>query len=536
MAEIVEARHTRRGLLGSAAGAVVGGSGAWVAAACAAPSSAPATPAAPAGKPKPGGTIHYAEGGDFSSWNPWDYSGVNQSMYNLVFNRLVSLDADGKPRGELAESWELAPDALSFTAKLRQNVKWHDGKDFTADDVVNTFAVIRDPDLVKSTLGVSKMNGLAAGIGDVKATDRYTVQLTFPKPQPSITEVLDYWYIIRMDDRSDPNFLNKLPAGTGPFKATEWTTGAHATFQKNAGYWNTGFPLLDAIDFQRISNRPTAVQNLRAKALDATPLTQADYAAFQGDKNFQTYLVEGPGSIVDLNVNVQKPPFNDLKVRQALAYALNRAEIVKTAYFGIGEPTCTPFYSPTSIAYDKSLVTYYAFDLDKARSLLDQAGVKNLELAATSNVANPQDKVMLQIFQADLAKIGVKMSVSEVESAQLLDSNAKATFTVNAWGNGRCKRDPATFMNTQSNFTGVNSPFAPRHPDLDKLIEQGASETNSEKRKQIYQQANAMLVQQTLYSIPVCTSPSISAMWSYVRDWRWCLAGPMVLDATWLDK
>lgn len=457
-------------------------------------------------------------------------------MYNLVFNRLVSLDSNGKPRAELAESWQLAPDAMSLTLKLRQNVKWHDGKDFTANDVVNTFAIIRDPDLVKSTLGVKKMNGLAAGIGDVKATDQYTVQMTFPKPQPAITEVLDYWYILRMDDKSDPNFLKKLPVGTGPFVAADWTPGQRATFKKNPNYWSPGLPRLDTFDFQRISSHPTIVQNLKAKALDAAPLSQADYASFKSDPNFQVFLVEGPGGITDLNVNVKKPPFDNIKVRQAFSYAINRAEIVKTAYFGIGQPTSTPFYSPTSIAYVEDLVNYYAFDLDKAKSLLDSAGVKNLSFPATSNVSNPQDKVMLQIIQADLAKIGVTMSVSEVESAQLLDSNAKATFTVNAWGNGRCRRDPATFMNTQSNFTGRDSTYAPPDPALNQLISAGATETDPDKRKQIYQQANTILVQQTLYSVPVCTSPSISAMYNYVKEWQWCLAGPIVLDSTWLDK
>jgi peptide/nickel transport system substrate-binding protein len=550
--ELGASRITRRQMVRTAALAVMTGAGSVLLQSC---SSAPAASGAPtatkpaattapattaqaatSGTPKLGGTLHYAEGGDFSSWNPWDYSGVNQSMYNLVFNRLVSLDADGKPRGELAESWQLAPDAMSLSLKLRPNVKWHDGKDFTADDVVNTFPIIKDPEMVKSTLGVSKMNGLAAGVGDVKATDKYTVQMTFPKPQPAITEVLDYWYILRMDDKSDPNFLKTLPVGTGPFKATEWAPGQRATFQKNASYWNQGFPRLDTFDFQRISSHPAVVQNLKAKALDTAPLAQPDYASFKADSNFQVFLVEGPGGIVDLNVNVKKPPFDNIKVRQALSYAINRAEIVKTAYFGIGQPTSTPFYSPTSIAFSQDQLNYYAFDLDKAKSLLAEAGVNNLAFPATSNVSNPQDKVMLQIVQADLAKIGVQMNVSEVESAQLLDSNANATFTVNAWGNGRCKRDPATFMNTQANFTGRSSPYAPPFPELDKLIDAGASEIDPDKRKQIYQQANAILVQQTLYSIPVCTSPSLSAAFNYVKEWQWCLAGPIVLDSTWLDK
>src|SRR5215472_18631497 len=184
---------------------------------------------AAAGSPVKGGTLNYAEAGDFNDFNPWGFSAVNFEMYDQVFSRLLWKDGQGKEHPDLAESWEIAPDKRSIRLKLRSNVKWHDGKPFTAQDYVTTFGYLKDPTIGKY-YGAQKIQGLMSPVKEVRAADRLALEIAFDKPVPYMTDILDYWFAIRIDDPSDPRFLKKLPIGTGPFKMTEWVPNQYAKF------------------------------------------------------------------------------------------------------------------------------------------------------------------------------------------------------------------------------------------------------------------------------------------------------------------
>ena len=196
--------------------------------------AATTAPAAAAGKR--GGTLNYAEAGDFNNFNPWSVTAVNAGMYNVAFSRLTWKDGTGKENPGLAESWEMAPDGLSFRAKLRQGVTWHDGKELTAADYVTQFGYTKDETLLKDA-AIKKHQGLVSPIKDVKAPDTYTVELQFGSSVPYVTDVLDYWYAIRIDDPADPSFTKKPPVGTGAFKMAEWTPNQFARFTRNPDYY-----------------------------------------------------------------------------------------------------------------------------------------------------------------------------------------------------------------------------------------------------------------------------------------------------------
>ncbi|HLZ27324.1 MAG TPA: ABC transporter substrate-binding protein [Chloroflexota bacterium] len=476
---------------------------------------AQATPAQAAVSPaKKGGTFTYAEAGDFNNFNPWNFSAVNFEMYDQVFSRLLWKDGTGKANPDLAESWQLAPDNLSISLKLRTGLKWHDGKAVTSQDFVDMFGYTSDPALAADP-SVMKIKGIMGPVKDVTAPDPSTVQVSFAAPVPYITDILDYWFLIRIEDKTDPQFVKKLPVGTGPFKMAEWVPQQYARFSKFADYWSKDLPTLDEFLFKRLSQAETLLPNFKSGSLDGVLLTSfSDVAPLQADTNYGVDVNDNAGSIFNMMVNTAKPPLDKMEVRQALSYALNRVDLVKTAFFGVAKPITTTFYSPASLGYREDLVMAHPFDLAMARKLLDSAGVKNLDITLVVTPAWPQMKLWGLVWQQDLAKINVNLKLNEVENAKFYDIGAAKDFQDNdlvAWLNGRTTRDPAIFWSTQGNYrANSQNPRGFVDADLEKLVAAGAIETDVEQRRSIYQQLNQRAIDQS-HVIPVATNPRIFA-------------------------
>ena len=524
-------------------------------AAAAAPTTAAAAPAQPtvaptaaaaaapaatsSGTPVKGGILTYAEAGDFNDFNPWGFGAVNFEMYDQVFSRLLWKDGTGKANPDLGESWETSSDNKSFTVKLRTNATWHDGKPVTASDIVTMYGYLKDP-VISQYPGTKKIAGLFGPVTDVKAVDDHTVQFLLSKPVPYITDILDYFFLIRITDKNDPKFLKSLPVGTGPFKMTQWVPSQFAKFDRFPNYFTSGQPYLDTFMFKRLGQAETLVPNLRSGTVQDVLLSSlSDVAPLQADSSYSVVSNENSGSIFMLLVNSHKPPFDKKEVRQAFSYSMNREGMAKSAFFGVSKPITSPFYSPASLAYDEKLVMAHPFDLAKAKSLLSQAGVSNLQVEIHPTPAWPQMKLFCLIWQEDLAKIGVKMTVQEVESAKFYDIGGDPQlqgFYLHPWIVARTTRDPAIFFATQTPYRGDSqNVYGYKNDQLTQLINQGAVETDQTKRRQIYQQTNQILVDDTPM-IQVATNPRIWAATNKLKDVDIDLNGNLFLSRAWLAK
>ena len=545
---ISKRRFLRLAAFGAAASALAAcGPGAPAATTPAAPAATtkPAAVVTPAGATSPagtappavakkGGTFTYAEAGDFNNFNPWNFSAVNFEMYDQVFSRLLWKDGAGKANPDLAESWQLAPDNLSITLKLRSGLKWHDGKVVTAQDFLDCFAYLTDPALAADP-SVIKIKGIMGPVKEATAPDPMSLKLSFAAPVPYITDILDYWFLIRIGDKGDPQFVNKIPVGTGPFVMAEWTPQQFARFTKFNDYWNKDQPNLDEFVFKRLSQAETLLPNLKSGALDGVLLTSfSDVAQLQADSSYSLDINDNAGSIFNMMVNTSKPPLDKKEVRQALSYSLNRVDLVKTAFFNVAKPITSTFYSPASLGYREDLVMAHAFDLAKARQLLGGAGVQSLDLTFVVTPAWPQMKLWGLIWQQDLAKINVNLKLNEVENAKFYEIGAAPDFEGNdlvAWLNGRTTRDPAIFWSTQTNYRGNQlNPRGFVNQDLESLVAAGAVETDVDKRKTIYQQLNA-LAEDLSHVIPVATNPRIFAYKKVVQGATIDLNGNMFLNS-----
>jgi peptide/nickel transport system substrate-binding protein len=433
----------------------------------------------------------------------------------------------------------MARDGLSFRARLRPNVTWHDGKPFTADDYVTMFGYTRDETLLKAP-SIKKHQGLLGPVKDVKALDPQTVEFQFGAPVPYFTDILDYWFAIRIVDKEDVKFMEKLPIATGPFKLVQYVPNQFAKLVRFDSYYQKDLPVLDEIMFRRLEKAETLIPNLQSGAVHGIQVTSlSDVGPLKADPNYVTEINESAGSVFNIMVNVTKPPLDRKEVRQALSYALNRAEMAKSAFFGVSRPITSPFFSPASLAYREDLVMAHPFDLDRARALLDRAGVKNLELTFNATPRWPQMKLFGLVWQADLAKIGVKLTVNEVEVAKFYEIGGAKDLLGNdlhPWLNARTTRDPAIFWSTQVNYRGnEKNPYGYRNAELEKLVEAGAVELDPARRKQIYQKLNEIVVEESNI-IHVATDPRVWVFSKAVKDVRFDLNGNLFLDRARIEK
>jgi peptide/nickel transport system substrate-binding protein len=414
---------------------------------------------------------------------------------------------------------------------MKQGIKWHDGKEHVAQDYVTMFGYTKDENLLKNA-AIKKHQGYIGAIKDVKAPDKYTVTFEFGAPVPYIADLIDYWYAIRIDDPSDPDSMKKPPVGTGPFKMTEWLPNQQARFARNPDFYRKDEPVTDELVFKRLEKAETLIPNLQSGGVDAILVTSAsDVTALKANPDLKVELSD-VGSVFNIQVNCNKPPFDQKEVRQALSYSLNRAEMAKTAFFEISQPIVTPFYSPNSLAYREDLTKAQAFDLDKAKSMLQAAGAANLQMTTSVTPRWPQMKLFMLLWQADLAKIGVKLTVNEVETAKFYDIAADKDMLgadIHPWLNGRVLRDPAILWSSQANFRGNDrNIFGYKNPEMEKLIADGAAEPDEAKRKAIYQRLNEIVVEDA-YLIHVATNPFIFAMKKGVNGLAVDLTGNVML-------
>lgn len=389
------------------------------------PAATPAT-----SQPRRGGVAQYSIQADLSSIDGHVRTpGAVDSLW-LAFDRLTMYDEHLQPQPMLAESWDVSSDFKQIKFKLRKNVTYHSGREFTSDDVKWNLLRVRRPDAASGQYA-SQSNWFTG----IDTPDKYTVVLTSDNPRPALFDLFENLNMLdqaTIDIEAGPKQTQVI--GTGPFMFKEWAQGDHLSFERNANYWDSGKPYLDGLQ-ANIRDIQSATLQLEAGALHLirNPLVD-DTARLEQDPRFTKVLHPNPGTFFEYGLDCSKPPLDNKLVRQALNYALNRQRLVEI-YRGNVTVGALP-WGPSSPAYDQAKNNAFAYDPDKARSLLQQAGVSNIEV---ENIiikgSYPQQETFLQVYQADLASIGVKMTPKLVDAATWLDQANNVKYT-GMWASG----------------------------------------------------------------------------------------------------
>ena len=338
---------------------------------------------------------------------------IDSVLYSNVFEGLTRFMRDGSVVPGLAESWEISDDGLTYTFNLRSGVTFHDGTAMDAEDVKFTL------DRILAEDSANAQKALYSAISVVEVIDPTTVRLTLSEPNGNMLFNLAWGDAVIVAPESIEN-IKQQPIGTGPFKFDSWTQGDSIRISQYAGYWGDQ-PALTEATFKFISDPTAAFAAMMAEDVDVFTGFPApeNLPQFEADPRFQVLVGSTEGETI-LAINNKQAPFDDLRVRQAVAHAIDRQAIIDGAMFGYGTPIGTHF-APHNPAY-VDLTAESAYDPDMARALLAEAGMPD-GFETTLHLPPPSyARRGGEIIAAQLAEVGIKAEIINVEWAQWLET------------------------------------------------------------------------------------------------------------------
>ena len=338
---------------------------------------------------------------------------IDSVLYSNVFEGLTRFASDGSIVPGLAESWEISDDGLTYTFKLREGVKFHDGTTMDAEDV--KFSL----DRINAEDSANAQKALYSAISEVNVIDPTTVEIKLSEPNGNMLFNLAWGDAVIVAPESIEG-IKQTPVGTGAFKFDSWTQGDRIELSRNPDYW--GEPAkLDNVTFKFISDPTAAFAAVMAEDVDVFSGFPApeNLPQFEADARFQVLVGSTEGETI-LAMNNKVAPFDDPKVRQAVAHAIDRQAIIDGAMFGYGTPIGTHF-APHNPAY-VDLTGQSAHDPEKARALLAEAGYPD-GFETTLHLPPPSyARRGGEIIAAQLAEVGIDAKITNVEWAQWLES------------------------------------------------------------------------------------------------------------------
>ena len=405
------------------------------------------------------------------------YTGAQ--VYENVFSKLLDVDAAGKFVPDLATSWN-QNDAKTWTFKLATGATFHNGEKFTSADVKYTFDRILDPKTA------SAYAGLYSAIASIDTPDPQTVVFHLTAPfGPFLTNLATNGEIVNKKaiGTSDPA---RHPVGTGPFEFVEWVQGDHITLKKNSHYFKPGLPHLDSVTFRFLPVNQSRIDALSAGQLDwADAIPLQTVPALKDDPRF-TYVTSAVAGIPDfLALNTKVAPFDNPKVRQAVALAIDRSAIRSFAYLGTGElgleevPTGSTWYDPTGIFASKP-------DLARAKQLLAEAEYPNgLTIEYLGLTQYPELLKTGQVVREELRQIGIDMQIKAVEVSVWYNAFSSGNYQITSAYQERTI-DPDNFYSLVIKSGGPINTTGYANPVVDTLTQQAATSTEKSKRMELY--------------------------------------------------
>ncbi|MBM1815543.1 ABC transporter substrate-binding protein [Pseudosulfitobacter pseudonitzschiae] len=338
---------------------------------------------------------------------------IDSVLYSNVFEGLTRFMGDGSIVPGLAESWEISDDGLTYTFKLHDGVTFHDGTTMDAEDVKFSLDRARAED------SVNAQKALYTGIADVEVIDPLTVKLTLSEPNGSLLFNLAWGDAVIVAPESIEN-IKQTPIGTGAFKFVNWVQGDKIELERNDAYWGDA-PALAKATFKFISDPTAAFAAVMAEDVDVFAGFPApeNLPQFEADPRFQVLIGSTEGETI-LSINNAQAPFDNVKVREAIAHAIDRQAIIDGAMFGYGTPIGT-FFAPHNPAY-VDLTGLSEYDPEKSRALLAEAGFAD-GFETTLHLPPPSyARRGGEIVAAQLAEVGIKAEIINVEWAQWLET------------------------------------------------------------------------------------------------------------------
>nr|WP_323779862.1 ABC transporter substrate-binding protein [Amylibacter sp.] len=428
---------------------------------------------------------------------------IDSVLYSNVFEGLTRFGSDGSVNPGLAESWDISEDGLTYTFHLHSGVKFHDGTDMDAEDVVFSLDRARAED------SANAQKALYTDIASVEAVDPATVKITLSVPNGAMLFNLAWGDAVIVAPESIEN-IKQMPIGTGAFKFVDWVQGDKIDLTRNEDYW--GAPAkLDKATFKFISDPTAGFAAMMAEDIDAFVGYPApeNLPQFESDPRFQVIVGNTEGETI-LGTNNKLPPFDNVKVREAVAHAIDRQAIIDGAMFGLGTPIGTHF-APHNPDY-VDLTANSAYDPELSKKLLAEAGFPDgfkttLKLPPPSYARRGGE-----IIAAQLRAVGIEAEISNLEWAQWLEQVFKGKDFGLTIVSHTEPFDIGIYANPDYYFQYDNT-------DFQKLIVDLNGEADPEKRSAMIKKAETIISQDYVnaylfqLAIPTVAKAGLQGLW-----------------------
>jgi peptide/nickel transport system substrate-binding protein len=458
-----------------------------------------------------GGTLRAAFQNEWVSLDPHTTSSYSSyQILNNVLEGLTFFDDELNLVPWLAESWEQSEDELTWTFKLREGVMFSNGREVTAEDVKWSWERLIDPETG---------SGNAARVGPpetvIEVVDTYTVAVTHPEPFGIFPQSIgfDKSSAVMAPESVGEDGTVQIPIGTGPFMITEVEGTTRLRLEKNPYYWQEGLPYLDAIEITPIPDDTVREVALRGGEVDwVLAIAPQSYDALVDEEGI--VVATAPQLSYDyIGLNLTREPFDDARVRQAIALALDREQLCEVGFFGLCEPLQGPIGTGSPWYFD---YRPYDQDIEAAQALLADAGYPDgfeMELMPTTQYGETERAAT--VLQQQLAQIGIDASINSLEWSEWLEKEGNFLYDayICNW-NGLIDADQYYYLQHHTglyfNFTGYSN------EEFDALVDEGRSISDFDERYEIYQQANQILVDDAPY-VYMYNKLEIRAYHDYVK-------------------
>jgi peptide/nickel transport system substrate-binding protein len=424
----------------------------------------------------------------------------NSILVGVMYNRLMDLSSTFEVSPELAEKWETNASGDEWTFYLRKGVKFHDGKDLTAKDVVYTYKRLIDP---KSGSEAAATLAFLAADG-ITAADDYTVVFKTPKPVVELPVLITNKNTFIVPDGATTDSIKATPNGTGPFIPVDFDPAAQShVFKKNSSYWEAGRPKSDCVEFFVVQEPTTLSASLLSGEIDVAQ--QVSYSTIPSlkDKPEVQLLTAGPATQMTMAMWVDTPPFDDNRVRTAMKKVIDRKAMLQTVLLGygyIGDDNPVPPQSPFAWRPESDVP---GPDIEGAKKLLADAGYtadKPLKVDLYTSEYIPGAVAMAQVYKEQAAQAGIEVN--------LVIGNAKDHWD-NVWlkysfvGSGWNARHPGEGLAIAHRSNAQYPETHWKRDDFDKFLDSANTEADAAKRKALYQSAEKLLTDEGGSLIPL---------------------------------
>ncbi|CAM4375977.1 ABC transporter substrate-binding protein [Kerstersia similis] len=454
----------------------------------------------------------------------------NQRIGPKIVEGLLTYDFDLKPLPQLATGWAVSPDGLRYTFDLREGVKWHDGKDFTAEDVAFSIDALRQfHPRGRTTFG---------SVTEIQTPTPHQVVLILSKPAPylltalaaSESPIVPKHLYAGTEVATNP--ANQAPVGTGPFRFKEWVKGSHIVLERNPDYWDTPRPYLDRIVVRAIPDaaaRAAALESGEVLLGGDRPIPLSDIARFQAIDGLQVDTRHWPyaGTHLQMYFNFDRPVLQDRRVRQAIAATLDLDAFQRLIWYGYGQPSASPIGKLLTAFHDDSIKPV-PYDVAEANRLLDAAGypkdAKGVRLKLKLLITPFQDPRAAGFVRQSLARAGIDATVVTNDFAayaRQVYTDRDFDLTLESLAN---VFDPTIGVQRvfwSKNFqAGVPFTHTPHYqnPAVDAALEAAAVEPDPARRREFFRQFQ-QLVSEDVASIELGAPPNITVASQRVKDY-----------------